>query len=84
MNWLWGGEVPIVFTGAQRPADHEEPDGHNNLSQSLMVAGDEKAKGQGVFICFHGLLLTARQAAKVHSGSLGGVWRTGGQPDSDL
>ena len=73
-------EAPLVFTGAQRAADHSEPDGESNLSRSLLVAADGKARGLGAVICFHGLLLGAQQAAKVHSGAARGFGSPGTPP----
>ena len=73
-------EAPIVFTGAQRAADHATPDGESNLHHAVSVVADGRAKGLGALICFHGLLLGAQQAAKVHSGAAKGFGSPGTPP----
>lgn len=79
---------PVVFTGAQKPADSPDPDGPDNLSRAIAVAGAPEARGRGVLVCFGGDLLPARGVRKTQTldlhaftnpdfGSAGSVTATG-------
>lgn len=63
---------PAVFTGAQRSADHPEPDGPTNLANAIDRALDPNARGRGVLISFGGETYPARGARKVHTTALDG------------
>ncbi|MCB4207370.1 asparaginase [Arthrobacter sp. UM1] len=60
-------ETPVVFTGAQRAADHADTDGPRNLRQSIAVAADPRFRGMGALVCFDGLVQSARGARKAHT-----------------
>ena len=60
-------ERPVVFTGAQKPADHPEADGPNNLFEAMVVAMDASARGIGVLIVFGHAVLPVRGAVKWHT-----------------
>ncbi|WP_128644825.1 asparaginase [Rhodococcus sp. BS-15] len=57
---------PVVFTGAQRTADHVDPDGPSNIAAAVAAAQSER----GVLIAFGGRLLPARGAIKKHTSAL--------------
>lgn len=57
----------VVFTGAQRSADHTDTDGPRNLGQALTVAADARFSDMGSLICFDGEVQTARGSRKAHT-----------------
>ncbi len=69
--------VPVVFTGAQRSADHPQPDGPANLALAIGAAGaDPRAASPprtgGVTIAFHGKILPAWGTRKTETAGLDG------------
>lgn len=58
---------PIVFTGAQKPADDAEADGPGNLFEAMVVAMDASARGIGALIVFGHAVLPVRGAVKWHT-----------------
>lgn len=80
---------PVVFTGAQQPADSPTPDGPGNLSRAIAVAGSPDARGKGVLLAFAGTIFPAAGVRKSHTtrldafanpdfGAAGSVNETGG------
>lgn len=61
---------PVVFTGAQRPADHPEPDGPANIADAVALAADPEARGRGVVVALGGPALAARGVFKVSTTDL--------------
>lgn len=55
---------PIVFTGAQRPADAGDTDGPRNLSDAITVAADPASRGLGALVVFDGSIFAARGTRK--------------------
>jgi L-asparaginase len=66
-SMLYGGEAPIVFTGANRPASNPGADGPANLLDALALAGSPQATGLGVVVAFGGEIHAAMNARKVDS-----------------
>ena len=67
---LYGGETPIVFTGAMRAATAAGADGPANLLDAAALAAAPEAFGLGVVVAFGGEVHAARAVRKVDSTSL--------------
>jgi L-asparaginase len=50
---------PVIFTGAQFTADHQQADGPVNLAAAVSAAADSHNTGRGVLVCFGGRTLPA-------------------------
>lgn len=61
---------PVVFTGAQRTADHHDPDGPANVGAAVSAVLDAGNRGRGVLVAFGGKLLPARGLSKWHTSEL--------------
>lgn len=64
---MHGGEEPIVFTGAMRPASAPGADGPANLADAVALAGSVGGLGLGVVVVFGGRVHAARAVRKVDS-----------------
>jgi L-asparaginase len=64
---LYGGEAPVVFTGANRPASRPGADGPANLLDAVALAGAADAAGLGVTVVFGGEIHAAMTARKIDS-----------------
>ncbi|MDY6049572.1 MAG: asparaginase [Corynebacterium sp.] len=58
---------PVIFTGAMRPFDDEDPDGVRNLFEAILIATDPSAQGIGTLIVFSHAVIPARGAMKWHT-----------------
>ncbi len=56
---------PVVFTGAQYPADSPDADGPANIAAAIEVAADPASRGRGVVLALGGRVLPVRGAFKV-------------------
>jgi len=63
----YGGEAPIVLTGANRPASSAGADGPANLLDAVSLAGSPAAAGLGVVVVFGGEIHAAMSVQKVDS-----------------
>lgn len=73
-------ERPVVFTGAQRPADSTAPDGPANLAAALRAAGSPASEGCGVLVVFDGIAWPARGVQKADTLSTAGFAAPGRGP----
>ncbi|APW98450.1 L-asparaginase [Halobiforma lacisalsi AJ5] len=60
-------DLPVVFTGAQRPADAVSADGAGNLLQAVTVAADDRFT-EGAYVAFADLVHAARWVTKARAG----------------
>lgn len=58
---------PVIFTGAQKPADHPEADGPGNLFEACLIASDASARNIGTLIVFGHAVIPARGCTKWHT-----------------
>ena len=63
----YGGEAPIVLTGANRPASNPGADGPANLLDAVSFARSARAAGLGVVVVFGGEIHAAMSVRKVDS-----------------
>ncbi|MFZ2512094.1 MAG: asparaginase domain-containing protein [Gordonia sp. (in: high G+C Gram-positive bacteria)] len=56
---------PVVFTGAQHPADDPRSDGPANIAAAIALAADPSNQGNGVQVALGGRVLPARGCFKV-------------------
>jgi len=63
-------QLPIVLTGAQRPASDPRADGPANLRDAIRVAACPESQGRGVMIVMHGEIHAAREALKMDTEDL--------------
>lgn len=67
VDLLLTSDKPVVFTGAQRNADHPDTDGPRNIVDSIRLAGSPLALGLGAMICFEQEFHAARDVLKTHT-----------------
>jgi L-asparaginase len=64
---IYGGEAPIVLTGANRPASSPGADGPANLLDAVALAASPDASGLGVVVVFGGEIHASTSVRKVDS-----------------
>jgi L-asparaginase len=67
LDLVVNADIPIVFTGAQRPADKPGADGPANLRQAVRVAADERFE-DGAYVAFGNFVHAARWVTKARAG----------------
>lgn len=67
LDLLLDTDIPVIITGAMRPADAISADGPRNLVDALVAAGDPASRGVGVLVSLDGYLFAARDLRKSHS-----------------
>lgn len=71
---------PVIFTGAQRAADHADPDGPDNLRKAIAVAASPDAQGHGVLVSFAGSIFPAAGVRKVQTADIQAFGSPDGEP----
>lgn len=64
---VYGGDAPIVLTGASRPGSKPGADGSANLLDAVSLAAAPSARGLGVTVAFAGEIHDAMTVRKVES-----------------
>lgn len=67
LDLLWGGDAPIVVTGAMRSAMMPGADGPANLLAAATTASSSQARGLGVLTCLSGTVHLAARVTKSSS-----------------
>jgi len=61
------GDRPVIVTGAMRPSDMAGADGPANLTSSVRVATDPRARGRGAMVVMDDRVVAARDVTKTNS-----------------
>ncbi|MET9661558.1 asparaginase [Streptomyces sp. NPDC006510] len=69
LSLLYGGETPVIVTGAMRAPYLAGADGSANLLASVTVAASPQARGLGVLVVFNDQVFDAARVRKIHSTS---------------
>jgi L-asparaginase len=70
LDLQYGGDAPVVVTGAMRNAGLPGSDGEANLRAALAVASSADARGLGVVVVLADRIHAARHVRKLHTSSL--------------
>lgn len=65
LSLVWDLPVPLVITGAQRPASAMGSDGYMNFFQSVCIATDPKARPYGVLVVTHNEIHLPAEVTKI-------------------
>ena len=63
-------DIPVVITGAQRPASALSSDAGRNVFNAIRVAASPAAKDLGVLVCLNDEIHAAREVTKTSNGRL--------------
>jgi len=63
-------DIPVVITGAQRPASALSTDAGLNIFNAVRVAACPQSKGMGVLVCLNDEINAAREVTKTSTGRL--------------
>ncbi len=67
MDLLYGGDKPVVFTGAQRTPCEEGTDAFTNIRDSIVTAYCPESRGLGVLVVFNEGVYDAQTVHKMHA-----------------
>lgn len=80
LDLQYGGDAPLVVTGAMRNAGLPGADGAANLRAALAVAASPDAHGLGALVVLADVVHLAKQVRKLHTSSLTAFRSVGGGP----
>lgn len=63
-------DVPVVLTGAQRPASALSSDAGMNIYNAVRIASNPNARGMGVLVCLNDEIHAAREVTKTSTARL--------------
>jgi L-asparaginase len=67
LDCCYGGETPVVFTGAMRNATLASPDGPGNMLASVRTVKNDGVRGLGALVVFNDRVAAARDVTKMNS-----------------
>ncbi|MFG1462793.1 asparaginase [Xanthobacter sp. DSM 24535] len=67
LNCVLAPRIPVVLTGAMRPASDPHPDGPDNLLQAARVALAPDTAAHGIVAVLHGEIHSATDVTKLHT-----------------
>jgi L-asparaginase len=70
LNLTLRTDIPVVITGAQRPASAVSTDAALNMYNAVRVAATPEARGMGVLVCLNDEINAARDVTKTSTGRL--------------
>jgi len=70
LNLTLKSDIPVVITGAQRPASALSGDAGMNMYNAIRVASCPQARGMGVLVCLNDEINAARDVTKTSTGRL--------------
>ncbi|WP_060509270.1 asparaginase [Pseudomonas sp. NBRC 111124] len=84
LDLLWPCDVPLVMTGAMRPASQPGNDGPANLLAAVQVALAAKSQGRGVLVVLNDQIHLAAQVRKTASLSIAAFESPGWGPEGSV